>query len=154
LLSLLVGVGVAHAAVSKLDPRARIALAQLRAGVSIQSLRETQAAVTPEGNIDAFIRGSISRSELEAMGVQVRTALPGLCTANIPADVVDLLAARADVMSIRGAAPVELNLNLSVPTTGADVLRGAGPTFTGMSGAGVLVGDVDTGISFSHGDFK
>src|SRR4029077_9390785 len=90
-LTLLFAFSAAHAAVSKLDPRARIALTQLRAGVSIQELRSSQAAVTDDGMISGFIRGSISRSELEAMGVQVRTSLPGICTANIPVGAVDAL---------------------------------------------------------------
>ena len=153
-LTLLFAFSAAHAAVSKLDPRARIALTQLRAGVSIQELRSSQAAVTDDGMISGFIRGSISRAELEALGVQVRTSLPGICTANIPVGAVDALTSRADVMSIRGSVPLEPNLDASVPATGATALRGAGPTFTGYNGAGVLVGDVDTGLDFDHGDFR
>jgi hypothetical protein len=35
----------------------------------------------------------------------------------------------------------------------ANIQRGAGPTFTGANGAGVLVGDIDSGLSYKHGDF-
>jgi subtilisin family serine protease len=58
------------------------------------------------------------------------------------------------VSSIQGSAPVEPELNLSVPSTGANLLRGAGPTFTGYNGQGVIVGDVDSGVDYNHDDFK
>lgn len=146
--------GQALADASKLDPRARIAISQLEAGVAPEQLRLDGFAVTAAGEIDAFISGSVSRSELEALGVQVRTALPGVYTVFIPAGVVDQVAALPNVVSIRGAAQLEENLNVSVPYTGANVLRAAGPSFSGINGAGVLIGDVDSGLSWGHDDFK
>jgi minor extracellular serine protease Vpr len=151
---LLVVAGQAFAESSKLDPRARIALAQLQSGAVPATLRASALSVTDEGQLDVFITGAISREELEALGVTVRTALPGIYTAYVPAAVVDQLAARNDVSTIRGAALCEQYLDVSVPTTGASLLRGAGPAFTGINGAGVLVGDVDTGIDVHHDDFK
>lgn len=139
---------------SKLDPRVRIALSQLRGGADIQQLDAAGASVTADGSLDVFIRGSVSRSTLEALGVKVRTELPGLYTADVPVTAIDAVAALSNVTSIRGAMLTEYNLNTSVPTTGATALRGTGPAFTGLNGAGILVGDVDTGLDFDHGDFK
>jgi subtilisin family serine protease len=139
---------------SKFDARARIAVSQLRSGGDPKQLRASGAAVNDAGQLDVFIRGDITREQLEALGVTVRTALPGLFTAYIPVGSVDLVAADARVSSIHGAVMAEQTLNASLPTTGAPSLRGAGPTFTGMNGANVLVGDVDTGIDIHHGDFK
>jgi subtilisin family serine protease len=153
-LLLLIVVPLAHAEFSKMDPRVRIATAQLRGGESVQSLHDAGAAVSESGELDVFIRGTVSRSELEALGVQVRTELPGLFTAYVPVDAIDQVAALPGVTSVRGAVLCEPNLNVSVPTTGADLLRGAGPTFTGLNGAGVLIGDCDSGLDFDHGDFK
>jgi minor extracellular serine protease Vpr len=146
--------GQALAETSKLDPRARIALAQLQSGAEPSTLRANALSVTDEGQLDVFITGEISREELEGLGVIVRTALPGIYTAYVPVSVVDPLAARNDVSTIRGAALCEQYLDTSVPTTGASLLRGAAPAFTGLNGAGVLVGDVDTGIDVHHDDFK
>lgn len=153
-LSLLFLCSIAFADTSKLDARARIALAQLKSGASLQQMRAMGAAVSDDGKLDVFIRGDFSAQELEALGVVVRTRLPGLCTAYVPADVLDAVVASPRVSSIRGAVRAEHNLDASVPTTAANGQRGAGPTFTGVNGAGVLVGDVDSGIDIHHGDFK
>ena len=152
LIVLLAGQALADS--SKLDPRARIALSQLQAGVAPDQLHQDGVAVTAAGELDAFITGPVSRQELEALGVQVRTALPGVYTAFIPADVIDQVAALPDVISIRGAVQLDEYLNVSVPYTGANLLRAPGPTFTGINGAGVLIGDVDSGLSWGHDDFK
>ena len=143
----------AFAATSKLDARARVALAQIRSGVSLAQMLENASAVGPLGELDVFITGPVSRAELEAAGARVRTELPGIFTAFVPEGSIDAIAALPGVTAIRGGAPVELELDVSVPTTGANLLRGAGPNFTGLAGQGVLVGDVDSGIDYDHGDF-
>ncbi len=154
LLLLLSFASTAMAQVSKLDPRARLAVAQLQSGALPSVLRASALSVTDAGQLDVFITGSVSRSELEAMGVTVRTALPGIYTAYVPVGIIDQVAALGDVSRINGAAVCEQFLDVSLPTTGANLLRGVGPTFAGINGAGVLVGDVDSGIDIHHADFK
>ena len=145
----------AAAADGKLDARARTALARLRSSaIPSAALRRSGASVAPDGALDVFIRGSVSRSELEAAGARVRTAMPGLFTASIPVSAVDRVAALTGVVAIRGGAPCQPELNTSVATTGAQYLRGAGPTFAGLNGQGVLVGIVDSGVDYGHADFK
>ncbi len=156
MLSLLLAfvASAAFAETSKLDARARIAVAELRSGIAPAQVRLEGASVSATGDLDVFIRGSVSRSQLEAFGVQVRTELPGLFTAFVPLGAIDQVAALDGVTSIRGAVLAEPNLDASVPTTGANLLRGAGPAFAGLNGNGVLIGDVDSGIDIHHGDFK
>src|SRR5439155_18108334 len=55
---------------------------------------------------------------------------------------------------IRGGAPCEPELNVSRPTTGVQYLHGSGPAFAGLNGQGVLVGIVDSGLDYNHGDFR
>src|SRR5580765_1535043 len=143
----------ASAESSKLDPRARIALARLAQGASIESMIEQGMPVTASGALDVFINGNVSRAQLEALGVEVRTVLPGVMTATIPAGVVAQVEALPEVTGIHGAVVTEPELNASVPAMGVSVLRGVGPAFTGYNGQGVLVGDVDSGVDFRHGDF-
>jgi len=154
MLLLLAFASNALAQVSKLDPRARMAVSQLQAGALPSTLRANAMSVTDQSQLDVFITGDISRSELEAMGITVRTALPGLYTAYVPVGVIDQLAARSDVSRIHGANLCQQSNNISIPLTGANTLRGAGPAFVGLNGAGVLVGDVDSGIDIHHGDFQ
>jgi subtilisin family serine protease len=151
---LLISSHAASADLGKLDSRARIALAQLRAGTAVAKLREERSAVTADGMLDLFIRGSVSRAALEAAGARVRTVLPGLCTAFVPAGAIEAVAALPGVRHISGSAPVELELDASIPASGIDILRGPGPAFAGLNGTGVLVGDVDSGVDYGHGDFK
>jgi subtilisin family serine protease len=147
--------GTAFADLAKLDPRARVALSMLRDGVTVEAAKARGASIANEGTIDAFIVGPVSRHELEAAGAQVRTEIPGgIFTAYVPPSAVEAVAALAGVKGIEGSAPVEFQTDLSVPSTGANLLRGPGPEFTGLNGQGVLVGAVDSGIDFDHPDFK
>jgi subtilisin family serine protease len=141
---------------AKLDPRARVALAQIEGGETAAAMKNRAAAVNGASELDVFIVGNVSRAELEAAGARIRTEIPGagIFTAYIPATAVDAVSALSGVMRIQGSAPCEPELAISVPTTGANLLRGAGPAFTGLNGAGVIVGDVDSGVDYGHGDFK
>jgi subtilisin family serine protease len=154
LLLLVLGAGAALADLAKLDPRARAALGLLRGGTTAEARKRAGAATHGEDRIDAFVVGPVSRVELEAAGAVVRTDLPGILTAYIPASAVEAVAGLAGVQRIQGAAPVELELDASLPTTGAHLLRGPAPGFPGLAGQGVLVGDVDSGVDFDHPDFK
>ncbi len=137
----------------KLDATAQVALSKLNQGGSPRKLAAEGMAVTADGALDVFIRGNVSREELEAIGIRVRTALPGLFTADVPVSAVDALTAMDRVAAVEGSQPgVEL-LNAGVPATGASVLRGAAPNFTGLNGDNVLIGIVDSGIDYQHGDF-
>jgi hypothetical protein len=149
-------VGTASADRAKLDPRARVALAAIENGESAAALKGRAAAVNSELELDVFIVGNASRAELEAAGARIRTEVPGtgIFTAYIPASAIDAVSSIAGVTRIQGSAPCEPELAVSVPTTGANLLRGAGPAFTGLSGAGIILGDVDSGVDYAHGDFK
>lgn len=146
--------GTSWASLTKLDPRARIALYEVQSGASADKLAERRASVNAEGDLDVFIEGTVTQTELELAGATVRTALPGIFTAFIPAASVEAVAALSGVRAIRGSAPVELELDMSVPTTNANTMRGAGPNFTGLNGQNVLVGDVDSGIDYGNSDFQ
>lgn len=153
-VGLLLTLGMALAETSKLDPRTRATVTALRGGAAPASIRANRFSVSDNRELNVFITGSISKAELEAMGVRVRTALPGIYTAWLPVGSVDAVAGRADVTAIRGAQLCQTSNDVSMPAIGATQNRGAGPNFTGINGAGVLVGDVDTGIDTKHGDFK
>lgn len=139
----------------KLDARCRAAVARLKAGAStLEAMRAAGQAIDREGALSVFIRGSASRQELEAAGARVRSELPGMFTASVPLAAVEAVAALEGVRAIHAGAPCAPELNTSVPTTGASILRGPGPAFAGLSGQGVLVGIVDSGVDYDHADFK
>jgi hypothetical protein len=141
------------AGLSKLDHRARVALEGLRSGMTVDALRERRASVSDDGALDVFVVGG-SRAELEAAGARVRTSHGGISTAHVPIGSVDQVASLASVTSIRGAVTLEPELDQSARLTEVSLQRGPGPDFAGINGEGVMVGMVDSGIYFDHGDFK
>src|SRR5262245_64652168 len=102
---------------AKLDPRARVALRQLEAGVLPEQLADHHVAANAAGELDVFIVGSVTRAELEAAGVKVRAQAGGIFTAYVPPGAIERVVALPGVLRVEGAAPVELELNVSVPTT-------------------------------------
>ena len=157
LAALLVAVRVptTFAESSKLDIAARIAIHNLRHGTPAAAMRANGImAATDQGEIDCFIAGDVTREELEAAGARIRTALPGIFTAFVPLASIDAVAAIAGVQRIEGAQGGEAETYVSVPATHATRFRGPGPAFTGLNGAGVIVGNVDTGVDYDHEDFK
>jgi subtilisin family serine protease len=140
------------AGASKLNALARVALAQLRAGGDPAALKARGAAVDAEGRLDVFITGKVSRASLEAAGAIVRTEIGEVRTAFVPVSAIDAVAALPGVRLIEGATRLAPQLDVSVPATG--LVRGPAPEFLGLSGEGVLVGNIDTGIDYDHEDFK
>src|SRR5258706_4263243 len=67
---------------------------------------------------------------------------------------MNAIAALPGVRDVRAATPLKYQLDQSVPTTGATLLRGPEPGFTGSSGSGVVVGEVDSGVDYSDDDFR
>lgn len=157
LLAALVVLGVtpALADMTKLDPAARVALAKMRNGDAVQDLSAGgRLAVSSTGDLDVFIIGEVTRAQLEAAGAIVRTEVAGIFTAWVPEDRMEAVAAITQVRRIEGAVIVEENNDLGAASTGATIFRGAGPTFTGINGAGVIVGNVDSGVDYDHENFK
>ena len=160
---LLVLVGAAGAESSKLDLGARLAVAKMRATAAGQlppagdasADPEAPLAITDSGDLDCFVVGNVSRAQIEATGARVRSEIPGgIFTVFMPLDAVDAVAALTGVERIEAAGIEQAELDASVPTTNATLFRGPGPAFTGLNGAGVIVGNVDTGVDYDRDDYK
>jgi hypothetical protein len=143
-------------------PSARLALAKMRATVAAGRPAQHRVGRSgspgrghASGDLDCFVVGDVTRAQLEAAGAHVRSELPGgIFTVFVPLDAVDAVVAIAGVERVEGAQIEETQLDASVPTTNATLFRGPGPAFTGLNGAGILVGNVDTGVDYHHDDFK
>jgi subtilisin family serine protease len=147
ILTLMLPAGPLRGEPARLDARARAAFAELP--------HPTGARPGPRaGVIGVFVRGTVSRADLAAAGAVVRTSLPGLHTAFVTPAALPGLLALPGVAAVHGSPRLEPELDASVPTTGAPLLRGGGPDFPGLNGAGVLVGIVDSGVDLDHGDFR
>jgi subtilisin family serine protease len=158
-LVLVLAFTTAFAESSKLDATARSAVYLMRNGGTIEGGDVTQAqgmsAVTATDDLDCLIVGTASRAQLEAAGAKIRYEFPnGVFTAFIPLEAVDAVAALSTVSRIEGAVTCQAEVDNGVPSTNASIFRGPGPTFTGLNGASVIVGDVDTGVDYKHDNFK
>ena len=138
----------------KLDPilRSAILLGDFEGPVSVESRASAVDGLVTGYNV--FIRGAVTAAELEALGVDVRTDLGDIKTAWIPETALADVLALPGVRQVQGCARTEPELEISVPATGVSSLRGAGPAFTGLNGQGIIWGDVDSGIDWTHADFK
>ncbi|HEY7726892.1 MAG TPA: S8 family serine peptidase [Candidatus Eisenbacteria bacterium] len=104
---------------------------------------------------DIFIDGDVPAGLLRAQGIEVNTVAGGLMTARCPLDRLSALLATPGVRRLEVAERCRPLLDQSIPDVDASSVRTVPPpSFTGQTGAGVLVGIVDSGIDWSHDDFK
>ena len=94
-------------------------------------------------------------SELQVVsGLEIRSVVGDIITANIPTTSLNALADLSCVDYIHGSKPVKLCLDASISEVGADdvwstIRVGGNP----VTGSGTVIGIIDTGIDFTHEDF-
>ncbi len=151
---------------SKVDPYLKLLLRGSPA-LRAQGLQE-------DGRVEVIVSGREDVTPaLLGLGAEVRTALAGgtLVTALLPTASVRPLAARPEVTFVDGskplhrmvnAVPVENEIDASPPPLGTSTEEmGATKVWAltdaagvPLKGRGVIVGVVDSGIDWKHGDFK
>ncbi|HHM23916.1 MAG TPA: hypothetical protein ENJ23_02650, partial [Bacteroidetes bacterium] len=135
----------------KLSPRLRAVLQPARAG---SLAKQGQERIL----VPLFIRkqeGMSVRQAVEAVGGSVGTEIGEWATADVPLSSVTDLAGLEVVRYLELSPTVEPCLDSSRVRTGADrVQRGDPPLAQSYTGAGVVIGIVDTGIDIHHPDFK
>src|SRR5262245_42144734 len=105
--------------------------------------------------IELMLEGTIAPGLLRSRGVEVNTVAGRWMTARCPVGLLEAMLHMPGIDRVVVAdrsKPVLDNSVFDVHVTG---LRGLPPpAFTGQTGNGVIVGDVDTGIDLGHLDFK
>jgi subtilisin family serine protease len=107
--------------------------------------------------LDVFLEGTVSEADLAAQGVIINSRLPnGIITAEVPLANFEQVVALPGLTRVTAAYRAKHCLDASTPATRAtpNYWTSTPPTFAGQAGAGVIVGDVDSGIDWSHADFK
>ncbi len=116
-----------------------------------------QGRATVDGRpaLSLHVRTEAGEDELKRLGAVVRSSSPGWATIDILPERLQELAHHPRVHSISLPYKLKPVLETSVPNTGADHLRTeSGGVFTGLTGDGVIIGVIDTGIDWSHPNFK
>ncbi|MBN2202184.1 S8 family serine peptidase [bacterium] len=88
---------------------------------------------------------------LSIPGVRVESAHGGLAIARANPDAIGRLLRHPDVLRLEAPASCRTLLDESLPAIGMDRVRPAADT--GPTGAGAIIGIVDSGIDWSHPDF-
>lgn len=152
----------------KLSPALKILLAE-RLGVDNLADSDTRArqairrATLPDNleaqllaepvTVHVWFQGSLA--PLEAVGFVPKTQAGSIVIGEIAIADLPSLASLPNVLSVDQPAPPQLALDDSVPETRAtQVWSRSGSTFSGLTGNGVIVGVVDTGIDFLHKTFR
>ena len=108
--------------------------------------------------IDLIVSGGVDDAALQSVDAVIGTSLPdGTRTIRMPVARFEELRALPGLTRITAGYRCELLNDTSVPTTNATpgwwTHSGAG-VFAGTAGLGVIVGMVDSGVDWSHDDFK
>ena len=119
-------------------------------------------ATAPDGGLVAhvFVRCSASkrddaRAAVRSFGGHVGTALSDVMTATIPAARIADVASDQAVVRLESADKFTYCLDLSVPEMQLDLVHtGSGGSPGAYEGTDVVVGTVDSGIDWTHQDFR
>jgi subtilisin family serine protease len=99
--------------------------------------------------------GSSVPALVAKVGGEVHTQIGEIYTAMIPLDAIVLFASNQEISRIEATAKVKVTDTKAKELTGADKVHiGQLPGGNAYTGKGVIVGVFDTGIDFSHPDFR
>lgn len=112
---------------------------------------EERKASGSDSPIRVTVRFTGNPEALRTAGLAIRSIESNIAIGETTYADLERLAALNEVVTIEGDKPMRLHLNVSVPQIHGDVVRAAPLSLTG---AGVIVGVVDTGIDIFHHSFR
>lgn len=108
----------------------------------------------PSGRVRVFLVGKPDPGELRNLGAEVQTRAGDVLSVRIPVENAVRLGEVQGVRSAFLANPLVPMLDASIPAVNADAVRSrVGDDFLGMTGEGVIIGVVDSGLDWTHEDF-
>lgn len=112
---------------------------------------------TPRAAVRALVlMGEGGKAQLEGAGFAIKGHIGDVVSTTVPLDRLESLAGLPDIVYVEGATRYRPALDRSVPDTRADQLRRRelDGSFSGMTGKGVVVGIIDSGLDWRHPDFR
>jgi len=131
-------------------------LARLSRRLADPAQASQSAAELPDGMVSLFVQGDVNETYLRSLGGDVGANVQGLSTVRVPAAKLSTFLQNAQGQSAQLAQHMDLQTITSVPQTGATSYWTVTPTgvFSGLTGKGVIIGIIDTGVDFRQKDFK
>jgi subtilisin family serine protease len=109
----------------------------------------------PGAPVSCFVEGSVSPAAIEALGGRLGRESGGRQTLRIPRGRLLEAARLPGVTRLRAATRMAPTLDLSAPDIRSPLVhQGLPDAAVGVTGAGAVVGVVDTGIDWMHADFR
>ena len=143
-------VGVTASAASN-SPKHASKVAPELTGSTASSTQTVRVIVQTKGRPTAAHDGAIS-----AKGGSKRQSFDELnaLTADVPANAVASLAAREDVEYVSPDRQVRASMDVTRESVGASQVQAGSPGVKGLTGKGVGIAVIDSGISARHPDFQ
>ena len=105
--------------------------------------------------VDVILQGDVTAELLRSRGIEVNSRVGNRMTARVPLALLSTLLDTPGLDRVRVAERCKPNLDNSALDVGINTIRTVPPpAFTGQTGTGVLVGDVDSGIDYTNPDFQ
>ena len=107
---------------------------------------------SPDGRpyVDVLIETDGSQEGFADLGIAINGAVGDIVSARIPLESVAALTSLENVLYIESERRLSLVNDAGVPATGAPAFRAR----TGGNGSGAIVGVIDSGVDFTHNDFR
>ena len=105
--------------------------------------------------IEMMVEGDIAPGLLRARGIEVNTVAGRWMTVRCPLGLLQAFLQMPDIDRVVVADRCMHNLDNSALDVKVNLIRTVPPpAFTGQTGIGVIVGDIDSGLDLGHPDFK
>lgn len=134
----------------KIDPRLALMIDNSAMNPLVYNQLKRNEFSKNNTKINVLIKTVLNRSALEKFGVAVQAQMGNIFTATIPIEQISKLASHPQVSYIQSSATVSIQNDVSVPEIGATQVRSQ----YNLSGKGIIIGIVDTGIDWRHLDFR
>ncbi|MEX2282438.1 MAG: S8 family serine peptidase, partial [Gemmatimonadota bacterium] len=119
------------------------------------AMRRGGAGVVPTVSAFAQLTSASGADELRGLGASIGSVRNGIATVDLPLSALDRLSTLRAVRIIEASHTLEITHDSSARAIRLnDVRKVVGGTWTGTTGQGVIVGVFDTGIDFTHEDFR
>lgn len=144
----------------RLAPLAAMAMRQQESAPVLGVLRQKGMLRPAAGNQPAMASTLVRFSgpvppQVSAIGGHVQWRTGDVAAVDVPLGSLRSLSQLAGVTYVDLAMPLQPQLDVAVPATGASVIRsGTPPDWHGDTGRNVIVATIDTGIDLVHRDFR